>query len=29
LRRPDLLESLELDDEQQSLLESFKKEYTK
>ena len=29
LRRPDLLESLKLDDEQQDLLESFKKEYTK
>lgn len=29
LRRPDLLESLQLDDEQQSLLESFKKEHTK
>jgi tRNA (guanine37-N1)-methyltransferase len=29
LRRPDLLESLQLDDEQQDLLESFKKEYTK
>ncbi len=27
LRRPDLLETLELDDEQQELLESFKKEY--
>ena len=29
LRRPDLLENLNLDDEQQDLLESFKKEYTK
>jgi len=29
LRRPELLESLELDEEQQVLLESFKKEYTK
>ncbi len=29
LRRPDLLESLELDDEQQDLLESFRKEHTK
>jgi len=29
LRRPDLLEHLQLDDEQQDLLESFKKEYLK
>jgi len=29
LRRPDLLENLQLNDEQQDLLESFKKEYTK
>jgi len=29
LRRPDLLESLQLDDEQQDLLESFKQEYLK
>jgi tRNA (guanine37-N1)-methyltransferase len=29
LRRPDLLENLDLDDEQQNLLESFKQEYTK
>ena len=29
LRRPDLLENLQLNDEQQALLESFKKEYTK
>jgi len=29
LRRPDLLEDLQLNDEQQDLLESFKKEYTK
>jgi len=29
LRRPDLLENLDLDDEQQDLLESFKQEYTK
>jgi len=29
LRRPDLLENLDLDDEQQDLLKSFKKEYTK
>ena len=29
LRRPDLLENLQLDDEQQDLLEAFKKEYLK
>ena len=29
LRRPDLFQNLELDDEQQELLKSFKKEYTK
>jgi tRNA (guanine37-N1)-methyltransferase len=29
LRRPDLLENLDLDDEQQDLLKSFKQEYTK
>jgi len=29
LRRPDLLENLKLNDEQQDLLESFKKEHTK